>query len=299
MSIADRPSHVTATAPATSYDEALQRFARLRALDTAEIRPGAESQLRTHGERTAKSVVLLHGFTNCPIQYERLGEELFARGWNVVVPRFPGHGRADRDPAPLGRVEAGAFLATAFDAFDLACGLGERTSVLGISSGGAIAARLAFERAELARAVCIAPLFGLLALPHVVDVLLALVMPGFPNVDVPWDPSGKNDEIPSYSYLKFPTRALGRLLGIGLDVAGTLGVPLGGEAVVVTNDRDPAVSNALAEAAGLRWNRRRPGFSTFYRFTDLPENHDIIDPNDARQRTELVYPVLLDLLERP
>jgi len=47
--------------PAADYDAALVRFALLRAQDGAEVNPVCRSTLLTHGEKTERVIVLVHG----------------------------------------------------------------------------------------------------------------------------------------------------------------------------------------------------------------------------------------------
>jgi pimeloyl-ACP methyl ester carboxylesterase len=44
------------------------------------------------------TVVMIHGFAACPQQYFDLAPELQARGWRVLLPLLPGHGRSYSDP---------------------------------------------------------------------------------------------------------------------------------------------------------------------------------------------------------
>src|SRR5689334_18684891 len=66
--------------PATDYDAALRRIDILREADGGNLDPACRLELMSHGRRTARSVVLLHGLTNCPKQFEALGRVLYARG---------------------------------------------------------------------------------------------------------------------------------------------------------------------------------------------------------------------------
>lgn len=65
---------------------------------------------------------------------------------------------------------------------------------------------------------------------------------------------------------------------------------------VVTNKRDPAVSNHVTARVASVWRERRPKAIAEYQFTDLPTNHDIIDPQNLVPRTDIVYPVLLQFV---
>src|SRR5439155_19595433 len=70
--------------PARDFGEALALVARLRAADTAAISPECRTLFLSHGHRTARVIVLLHGLTNCPAQFDSLARGAFARGANVL-----------------------------------------------------------------------------------------------------------------------------------------------------------------------------------------------------------------------
>ena len=66
--------------PETDYEEVV---AELDGIRNQEVRDGVIapclSRLLTHGEKTERAVVLVHGLTNCPKQWELFGEEAFRR----------------------------------------------------------------------------------------------------------------------------------------------------------------------------------------------------------------------------
>ena len=94
-------------------------------------------------------------------------------------------------------------------------------------------------------------------------------------------------------------RALAQTLRIADDVyaASSKFAPAAESAVLVTNRRDPAVNNAVADRVAERWNSHKPEFAEIFCFGDLPVNHDIIDPQNAEPRTAIVYPQLLKFVE--
>ena len=75
-----------------AYEEAVEIAESFRALDGPNVNPACQTRLYTHGRRVERSLVLLHGFTNCPAQFDALGKQFFERGWNVLIPRYPRHG---------------------------------------------------------------------------------------------------------------------------------------------------------------------------------------------------------------
>ena len=89
--------------------------------DTGAINPLCRTRLFAHGRRTARAVVLFHGFTNCPRQFEALGRLLHERGDNVLIPRQPRHGLADRMSEDLAALTAPELAALAVAAAAVLC----------------------------------------------------------------------------------------------------------------------------------------------------------------------------------
>lgn len=114
-------------------------------------------------------VLALHGFGGCPQQFEGLAPLLAAAGFDVVVPRLPGHGRPLR---PDGREDltglpTAADWQPAYDGFVATLGAlmerspGERV-IIGFSAGGGLALRAVAQRPVLySRLVLLAPLIGI------------------------------------------------------------------------------------------------------------------------------------------
>ncbi len=284
--------------PAVSYAEALERVQAFKALDDDRIVPEARTQLLDHGVRTPLAVVLLHGLTNHPGQYREFGPMVFARGANVFIPRLPEQGDRDRMTRRLAGLTAEALLASASEAVDIAFGLGDRVCVLGISTSGLLCAYFAQYRRDVARAIPVAPVFAMLQLPYWFSRTIAQLALVLPNAFLWWDPTKREMQLPPTAYPQFPTHALAQCLRIGDDVyAAARSTPLAARSVVmVTNRMDPAVNNRVAEAVVRRWQQARSAGVTEYRFSDLPRNHDIIDPANAVPRTDLVYPRLLEFV---
>jgi carboxylesterase len=288
--------------PAVSYAEALVRVEAFKSLDDARILPEARTTLLDHGARTPLAVVLLHGLTNHPGQYREFGPMVFAQGANVFIPRLPDQGDRDRMTRRLAGLTAEALLASASEAVDIACGLGERVCLLGISTSGLLCAYFAQYRSDVARAIPVAPVFAMLHFPYWLSRTIARLALSLPNAFLWWDPTKREAQLPPTAYPQFPTHALAQCLRIGDDVYdGSRSVPMAAKsAVIVTNRDDPAVNNSVAETVERRWQNHRHSNVASYCFTDLPRNHDIIDPANPVPRTDLVYPQLLEfVLETP
>ena len=290
------PSHPH---PATGYDEALRRVAAVEARDGVAVAPECRTLLLTRGARAARAVVLLHGLTNCPEQFRALGERLRERGANVYIPRLPEHGLADRMTTALARLDARAMCEATDEAVDIGCGLGDSVIVVGLCIGGSMAAWAAQERADVARAVSIAPLQGLarargpLTLPAM-NLMLAL-----PNQFVWWDGRVKTDlPGPKHVYPRFSTRSVAQalLVGASVEAEARRAPPAARSIVMITVGGDVAVDNPAVARLTQIW-RTHGARVTAYEFpARLHLNHDIIDPEQIGGTPALVYPVLLDLI---
>jgi pimeloyl-ACP methyl ester carboxylesterase len=289
--------------PAGDYDEALARFATMQALDGPEINPVCRSTLLTHDERTEQVIVLVHGITNCPRQFVRLAPLFFDRGYNVLIPRIPWNGFADQSGTAMEHLTAPDLRAFSDEIVDIAGGLGEHSTVLGLSGGGVVAAWIAQCRSDVERVVVIAPCIGIVAnAPFgytgnvAVNRFATALMHVLPNMMTQTFRPMKGG--PPHNYQGFATRGLGQTTELGLTIydAARTQPPAARTIAMVTNDRDIAVNNVLARALARRWQATSPGQVTNYVFRQASKlDHDIIDPTQKNQRVDYVYPILMDL----
>ena len=286
------------------YETAVARVGSLQALDSGAINPLCRTQLLTHGRKVERAMVCLHGFTNCPRQFAGLALTFFERGWNVLNVRLPHHGLRDRLTGDLANMRAEEMVAFTASVVDMAHGLGEHVSLTGLSLGGTLALRAAQLRPDLDRAISIAPMIAppnvpRLALPGLVSIARIL-----PNVFIWWDRKTKaRIPGPLHAYPRFASRGLAEMLVIAAQVradafrAGAR--PLARSVLLVTNAADPAVDSAAATAVAARWQANGASDVETYEFpASLGLIHDLIDKDQPAQRTELVYPILIDLIER-
>jgi len=93
--------------PVTSYGDALIQVKAMQEEDNQDLtRDVCITKLFDHGEQTENVIILLHGFTNCPEQFNELGKKYFEAGFNVFIPRMPYHGLADRLTTELAKLKA-------------------------------------------------------------------------------------------------------------------------------------------------------------------------------------------------
>src|SRR5215207_10716113 len=102
--------------------------------------PGAEGF--TLEGTNGRALLLLHGFGDTPQTLRYLGGRLHAEGFTVRAPLLPGHGRGLRDFA---MASADDYASTARSELDQLREMSRWVGVIGLSMGGALAARLAAE----------------------------------------------------------------------------------------------------------------------------------------------------------
>ncbi|MCB0076709.1 MAG: alpha/beta fold hydrolase [Anaerolineales bacterium] len=293
--------HVAPSRPAASYQAAVARIAALQACDESpRLRADSGTQALLHGQRTARAVVLFHGYSNGPLQWLRFGQRCQARGYNVLIPRVPGHGWQDRH-STASDLTAETLLRVTQESVDIAQGLGARVVVMGLSMGGAMAAWAAHHRADVALAVLVAPAFAVQRVPQRLSAPLSAVVRRLPNVNLWWD-AKLREKLPTspHANLKMSSRAIAAILRVGNAVvrAAQTQPPAAQRIVLITSPHDETVDNAAAERVAAAWQRH--GYHAFYReYLDpaIPFDHDLIDPLSPFEQTAIVYPLLERLLE--
>ena len=285
--------------PTSTYAEALERLAALRATDTAQINPVCVTDFMTHGHQTARVIIFLHGFTNCPRQFQTLGQKFFERGYNVVLPRLPYHGYHDRLSSDFARLTAEELAAFTDALVDIGAGLGQHLTLAGISAGGVASAWALQFRPEVAQALIIAPSLAVTYVPRSLNTGVTQLARVIPNIFIWWDSKRKTDSKPDYAYPRFSTRALAEVMRLGYAVryAATETQPVGGRAIIVTVGGDLGVDNVVTAQLAEQWSKLNAQVIQYEFPAELKLIHDLIDPHQPWQRVELVYPKLIELVE--
>lgn len=292
----------TSPDPATDLEGAQSKAADLAALDGPEVNPVCQSRIIDHGERTAEAVVLLHGYTNCPAQYAVVAQAYVDQGVSVVVPRLPHHGMQNRLTTELSELRPRDLVEVTDQAVDIAAGLGERVTVVGLSAGGTLAGWAGAQRDDVDEVVLLAPLVVPKVVPSQAVAPVARISRYTPDVFLWWDSDLKEaEDTPPYAYPRYSLRSLGAVLAVGGSARdGVVRDTSMDRLTLVTNDNDGAISNAAAqdladELAGVADQRTDHVFEA-----DLGFGHDIVDPQgeDADDIAQ-TYMVLADLLDLP
>jgi pimeloyl-ACP methyl ester carboxylesterase len=280
-------------------DEARARLAVIAQDDAADERVDPRYTARSWiGDDVAPvAVVLLHGLTNSPPQYDRLGAQLASRGHAVIVPRMPYHGYRDRMTDEIANLRAADLELTALEAVSIAALCGRRVVVLGISIGATLAGWIA-ARTAIDTAIAVSPFCGLRYVPGTANDSLGAGLRTAPNTFSWWDPRVKEAQLPPHGYPRFSTNALGECIAMSTCMLAHDYVQRARRAYVVLNPGEPIVNNAFAV-------RRFSELIVFgvdvqtVTLTGAPPIHDIIEPQIPQARTEFVYPRLIELVETP
>lgn len=283
--------------PVSNYEAALARFALLQAQDDERVNPLCRSQLLSHGRKSERVIILVHGITNCPQQFVELAPLFYKLGYNVLIPRMPHNGLADRMTDDLKHLTARELCTFGDTLVDIACGLGEHVTFAGLSAGGVIAAWVAQQRAEVDLAVLIAPSLAVGNLGIRMSRLamnLAFVLP-----DILTQRFAPFEAAPEHSYLGYSTRALGEVMRMGAAIyrAALKKKPAVQSIVLITNANDTAVDALVIWQLMSTWQVKGLQHLVAYTFDkELRLGHDLIDPQQQDQQVATVYPILLNLI---
>ena len=269
--------------PTRTVQEALARLKELKARDTAAFSEVCHTALIEPGGPAKATIVYFHGFTNCPNQFLQGAAELSQRGYRVLMPRQPHMGFKDVLTHDLHNLIPAEISELADTTIDIAVGFGDPVYVVGLSTGGLVAAWTATTRDEVKRLLASAPVVTPKGVPMPL-VRLAVTFPRLlPPIYLWWDPKKKDKlgESP-YVYPGFPLRSIFRFMLFGVLMSSRIVRPQHAldRVAVTTNVNDAAVS--LQEG---RWFVRR----TFEgHATQLVEvaidarlgwGHDYVDPS--------------------
>jgi carboxylesterase len=285
--------------PVKSYAEAVQRIDVLQAREK-NLNPLCQAKLLTHGDKTDRVIVFVHGYTTCPQQFAELGERFYDLGYNVLMLPVPHHGLADRMTDELGLITSEELAVYADQVVDLAPGLGKYVVMAGISMGGVIASWAAQNRSEIDFAVIMSPGFSFKPIPTSLTVPIANIVVMLPVWYVWWDTTLKEKAGPPYAYPRFTYHGLGEIMRLGFAVraAAQRTAPAARSILVVTNANDTSVDNEVTAQMVQLWRDDHTTLATYKFEKSLGLPHDMIDPNQKGGKTDVVYPRLIDLINK-
>lgn len=227
------------------------------------------------------SVMLFHGYSACPQQYDEISNMLSAKGYNVFVPLLPGHGRvATKENDKFVDESSGLPDVDSINVYKtyaktMGAMLKDEQGVKivgGLSVGGAIATRAMIDNPDVYnRGFLMAPFFNA-AGP--ISILIPVVDAVIPNKKIDW---GKECEeqrkLGRAGYCNFKLTNIAAVRKFGLETlkeVNKIKIP-----VQITGvEKDPAASNsAIAEASRKLSNSQTCLFAK-------GANHSMLSPQD-------------------
>ncbi len=296
------PNFSSVPHPAHDYQEAMGKFSDLEKSESAlPLLPEGKSRIFTHGKKTERVFVLLHGLTNCPEQFVPLARILFQSGANVVLPRARYAGYADTMNDVQGLQSGQDLLDQAAEGLDIAAGLGERVTLVGLSGSAVAAAWMAENRDGIDSVLLLAPFFSLGGHPVWMIDSLAAIFSKVPIFYKWWDDDLK-EKIPgpSYAYPRYGSRCMAGTVQLSRKVRANLGKhPLKTRRMdILTTGTDKGIANNLTNRLAADWARKsRVACFEFPEKDGVP--HDMIDPHQPDAKIRIAYPKILELLGVP
>jgi carboxylesterase len=193
----------------------------------------------SHQTVTAKSILLIHGFTACPFEMRELGETLYRQGYNVFGVRLAGHGTSESDFAASSRID---WLNSARRGLAITALFGRETVVIGESMGGALAVLLAQKYpTAVAKLILCAPCFRIKD-PRAELITFRLMQWLIPRQDM----GVPSQEMARYWYRFIPATAVAQLVWLSRQ-ARRAGPEITTPVLIIQADNDQMVHAASAQ----------------------------------------------------
>jgi len=295
----DLSLYATHPNPAAGYAEAVQRVESLRAAEVG-FNPDCHTILLTHGAKTAKVIIFADGYGSCAASFKELGTQFYDRGYNVLVVPLPYNGLADRMTDEQAKLRAEDLVRYTDEVVDIGRGLGDHLTLAGISAGGLMTGWAAQQRQDIDQAVLISPGFGFKVVPERLTLFASRAFILLPNMYVWNDPELKTDVLPYHGYPRISTRSASQILRLSLATQALMRqkAPAAGSILVITNLDEPGVNlGAISKVVDL-WRSYGVNLQTYQFPAGLHLPHGLIDVQEPSQNVAVVYPKLLELIDR-
>lgn len=286
--------------PIDNYDSAVKAVREIQASEGDAFYDQTKTVLLTHGKKVKRVVLWLHGYTATTLQFLPLARLCHEKGYNVLVPCLPHHGLRGSYLQETRKIRADELARFADRMVDIAAGLGEEVIVGGLSMGGMMTAWIAQERADVSRALIIAPFLGARIIPARYTKFASTLFQLLPDRIRWWDPKTKSTskEMP-FNYPCTSTRSLANIIQLGLVTAalGKKHPPRAEKVWMIINDHDESVNNEMCKKLVHTWQSSGAKNVTTCHFPveyGLP--HDCISLENPKGNTKIVYPAIMDIL---
>ncbi|MCF0229965.1 MAG: alpha/beta fold hydrolase [Parasporobacterium sp.] len=156
--------------------------------DKQPCRSAARPFCLVHEQPAGECWLLIHGYRGYPGELVRPAVDLYGSGFDVYVPRLPGHGTCGADFARSCADDWTGVIRNAIN--DITDKYG-RVNLLGHSMGTAIAAVLGSGNPAVGKIIYVSPSFENLQMTPASRVILKLLSPFTPKIRCKWHPSSK------------------------------------------------------------------------------------------------------------
>lgn len=156
--------------------------------DAKECRKAARSFSLVHEHKADECWLIIHGYRGYPGEFVRPATDLFEAGFDVFVPRLPGHGTCGKD---FIRSHSEDWVGLARNAVRELKTEYSKVHILGHSMGTAIAAVIGCADPEIGKIIYVSPSFENLQMPLRARLALRLLSPFTPKINCHWHPSSK------------------------------------------------------------------------------------------------------------
>lgn len=141
-----------------------------------------------HEKASKECWLLIHGYRGYPGELVRPAVDLFQAGFDVYVPRLPGHGTCSKD---FERSTGEDWIGLVRNAIEDLKMRYDKVHLLGHSMGTAIIALLGCPDPGVGKIIYASPSFENLEMPLRSRIILKLLSPFTPKIRCPWHPSSR------------------------------------------------------------------------------------------------------------
>lgn len=153
--------------------------------DEKTCRKSARSFALKHEKKTEECWILIHGYRGYPGEMVRPAVDLYKAGFDVYVPRLPGHGTSKNDFIKSGHKD---WIKTAQNALNDLEKKYKKVNLVGHSMGTAIASIVASNNTNVGKVVYASPSYKNLQLGFIQKLYLGFLSIFTPTVKCGWKP---------------------------------------------------------------------------------------------------------------